>query len=877
VETSPATGAGTPGPRKPRRVWVWALLAALALGVLVVLGLPKYANAPPAAEPPSAGATSPDATPPSATHEEASGTGAAARPAESDQSRKARALIARGQAQYHRGDYDAASASFRRALQVDPGNPDAQAGLRRAQVARQVAGSGVLGVLGSSSGGGGVADVLSSGSESPEESRRAEQEAERRKAEEMWKMEQARRQAEKAEGTRQVAEAEAARQEEEAEAKKSVEGGGGPVEAVPVPAIPAPTPVPSPPHPVIVGAAPPPREGAAPPSTAAPSEPPPQYQRKAEYEFPADTVEGNLEKPPGTSSTLERFPTIESPDAVAPEQEFAVQISLTEEQITPEAKVQQGATTAEGKVVLNLPAAPEQQQWKIDVALSAPGLDFARGSNMGSIVLPRQGDSTVAIFYLRARAIAGAERPVHLMATLWYQGSYLARIERDLVVRNPQGVAANQAMPPAQAGAPAAPPAAAAVRSDAKAAAAPAARSAQRAAAEEAAPAASPVPQQRRAALDLGFVPPDLTVVILGNAGDNTSTVIIESPHLQPAQYTVPRARGLGEWLAAQYRQIAARSSRGMQSAGEDQGAARDRQSTDAFLKGFGRQLYLQFAPAPFQQAFWTLEDKLGPKFRTIQIFTDDPTLPWELMRPVRSDGSGERDFLGMEFSVARWHVTQDAAQMERPPQTEPLEQVVVIAPQYKGESALAAQSSELSALQQFPGYSALGGDMEALRGLFQQLPQGMVHFAGHGAVAQQGGSPEYAILLEDGPLDLMTWRGMTPLRQRHHPVFFFNACEVGQSQKVANFVDGWAPAVLRSGASGYIGALWPVNDRVAALFAARFYQGMERDLAGAGGRARVSEVLTETRREVFRETGDPTALAYVFYGDPNLAFSRAH
>ncbi|HXZ28972.1 MAG TPA: CHAT domain-containing protein [Terriglobales bacterium] len=607
---------------------------------------------------------------------------------------------------------------------------------------------------------------------------------------------------------------------------------------------------------------PPPSSG-----TAAGQPTPPQYQTKAEYTFPDETVEGNLEKPP--RDTLERYPTIESPDAVAPGQEFAVQVSLTEEQITPEARVQQGATTAEGKLALALPQSAENQ-WKIDVALSAPGLEFARGSNLGSLVLPRQGDSTVAIFYLRARPMAAAERSVHLMATLWYQGSYLARIERDLVIRNPQGTAANLEAGPAQGGA------APAARAEAKAAAPPAARAAPKAAAKEAAPAAAgpSVVEQRRAALDLGFVPPDLTVVLLHNPGDNTETIILESPHLQPAQYTTPRTPGLAEWLAAQYRQIAARSSRGMQPAGE--AAAAGRQSTDDFLRGFGRQLYLQFAPQPFREAFWTLEDKLGAKFRTIQIFTDDPTLPWELMRPVRADGSGERDFLGMEFSVARWHVTQDTAQLERPPQTEPLEKVVVIAPQYQGETALPGQSDELSALAQLPGYSLVGGDLGAFRTVFQQLPSGLVHFAGHGAVAQQGGAPEYAILLEDGPLDLMTWRGMTPLRQHHHPVVFFNACEVGQSQKVANFVDGWAPAVLRIGASGYIGALWPVNDRVAALFAARFYQAMESELAQAGGRARVSEVLTRTRRDVFRETGDPTALAYVFYGDPNLAFSRA-
>ena len=836
--TSQPTGADAPGRGKPRRRWIWALLAALAAGLLVVAAIPKYANAPrPATAQPEPAPTA-EAKPPSPAAGEGTGTGAAARPEESETRREARALVSRGRLQYNQGNYDAAIASFRRALQVDPGNPDAQAALRRAQVARQVAATGVLGAMGT--GGGGVGDILGSASEPTEESRRAQEEAARRQAEETRRM------------------------EERAEAKESAghevpsPPPPPPVAAETIPAIPTPTPVPSPPKPVVVEAAAPPRDGAA---------PPPQYQTKAEYTFPDETVAGNLEKPPG--DTLERFPTIEAPDAVAPEQEFAVQISLTEEQITPEAKVQQGAATAEGKLALSLPASAENQ-WKIDVALSAPGLDFARGSNMGSIELPRQGDSTVAIFYLRARAIPGAEKPVHLMATLWYQGSYLARIERDLVIRNPQAAAANKSEMAARV-ATSAPPAAPA------AAGAPPARTAQKAAAEDAAPPAQPGTRQRRAALDLGFVPPDLTVVILSSGSDNSETVIIESPHLQPAQYTVPRAHGLAEWLAAQYRQIAARSSRGAQPEAEAQSAAADRQSTDAFLRGFGRQLYQQFAPAPFQQAFWTLEDKLGPRFSTIQIFTDEPTLPWELMRPVRADGTGELDFLGVQFSVARWHVTQDTAQLERPPQTEPLEKVVVIAPQYKGERALPGQSSELSALQQLPGYSLMGGDMRSLRALFQDLPRGLVHFAGHGAVAQQGGSPEYAILLEDGPLDLMTWRGMTPLRQQHHPVFFFNACEVGQSQKVANFVDGWAPAVLHSGASGYIGALWPVNDRVAALFAARFYQGMESDLAGAGGRARVSEVLTRTRRDVFRETGDPTALAYVFYGDPNLAFARVH
>jgi len=46
--------------------------------------------------------------------------------------------------------------------------------------------------------------------------------------------------------------------------------------------------------------------------------------------------------------------------------------------------------------------------------------------------------------------------------------------------------------------------------------------------------------------------------------------------------------------------------------------------------------------------------------------------LPWELLRPARRGSKGEReerDFLGMEFQVARWHVGESLVQLERPPQ----------------------------------------------------------------------------------------------------------------------------------------------------------------------------------------------------------------
>jgi CHAT domain-containing protein len=88
------------------------------------------------------------------------------------------------------------------------------------------------------------------------------------------------------------------------------------------------------------------------------------------------------------------------------------------------------------------------------------------------------------------------------------------------------------------------------------------------------------------------------------------------------------------------------------------------------------------------------------------------------------------------------------------------------------------------------------------------------------------------------------------------------------------NDVDGWAPALLESGASGYIGALWPVSDEVAELFAATFYGGVG-EMLEANKQLSVADLLMLTRRDVFRKTHDATALAYVFYGDPKLVLRK--
>jgi hypothetical protein len=511
---------------------------------------------------------------------------------------------------------------------------------------------------------------------------------------------------------------------------------------------------------------------------------------------------------------VETYPLLLSPESVAAGQDFTVVVSLTEQKLS-NAEILNGDSTPEGKLVFTLPATP-QQSWKLDVTLAGDGLVFSHGTGMTSIELPRHGNATAATFVVKASPAAAASGVIHLVATFGYNNAYLAFISRDVHVipTTPQ----QAAEPPSR-------------------------------------PMATTAASVGNAsgALDNTVPKPDLLVFIRDN------NVFIFSPyfHLPPGK--LPDLTGFPEWLAQHSPASAGRGS---------QLIAPDRVSEHA--KGFGEVLYQHYAPDVFKRAFWATIAARGKLFRTIQIESDQPDIPWELMRPVREDGTDEQNFLGLDYSVARWD-TSGGAMTQNPPYSENIPHTFVIAPHYTGSRLLDGEAEETQQLARLSGYSAINGNRNALKALFQNPPQGIVHFAGHGEL--DAANNEFEILLEDGALDVTSWRSMAQSPPLSHTFFFFNACDVGNATRSGNFVDGFGPAVLSKGAIGYIGALWPVNDQVAAKFSVHFYQLVQDGLAS--GPVDVSAALERTRREVYKDTGNPTALAYVLYGDTNLKFVK--
>lgn len=574
------------------------------------------------------------------------------------------------------------------------------------------------------------------------------------------------------------------------------------------------------------------RDARSDPAPAPRPDPTPDGPRHAPIVARRDRLLGGRDEmraPPSPAHTrLERFPTLESPDVVPQGSEFELLVSLTVQKVTAHAV----------RTVLTF-GKPEDGGWTLAVVLSAPGFrvrgDAARpisqatmDPNLASIGVRTKGDSTKARFLLTPLAGISEGEERTLRVNFFHEGAFLASAERVVKIASARAAVSES------------------------------------------------IARRRMTAASIHAVarPPQLTVMLTSERGGGRELILV-SPFLVPPirRYELPPAEDSGGFLRSSYGRLAALGPRGRTSADSPHAKAR----ILAAARGLGRQVYEQFAPPPFREALWRLRDQLGSDFRAIQIVTDDPKVPWELMKPSReaADGPEEMNFLGIEFRLARWHVGSGGKQLDRPPQELPLDALHVIAPDYSDLERLPHQEAEVAALSQFEGFHRTASGLPGIGELLASDPSGIVHFSGHGTAANdEAGIARYAMKLTDGTLDLMTWRGLLPSRTRHHPFYFFNACWLGQAQRMAGFVEGWAPAVLDAGASGYLGSLWPVGDRGAAEFAIRFYGRLHAELESQG-QVVVGDLLREVRAE-FYQTGDPAYLAYAYYGDPQLRFSAS-
>lgn len=272
-------------------------------------------------------------------------------------------------------------------------------------------------------------------------------------------------------------------------------------------------------------------------------------------------------------------------------------------------------------------------------------------------------------------------------------------------------------------------------------------------------------------------------------------------------------------------------------------------------LADLGKQLWLHL-PQAFRDEYLRLMALDEPP-RSLSIFADELSFPWELIRPSGTiDGRFvELPPLGSAHLLGRW-LPATAARPQ--PQALPVARMAIVVPA-ASDSGLPCAADELQQLRALlPCAQPLTpATRRRLDELLRDGDAQLVHFSGHG---KAGANADLAALALEGGESIPAMAfASSRLGHTRQPLLFLNACTVGRGGRVLGRAGGFAGNCIASGWSGVVAPYWPVLDAKAATFGVAFYRKLKAGYS-------VGEALVELRRAA---SDDPTALAYAYFGDP--------
>jgi len=269
--------------------------------------------------------------------------------------------------------------------------------------------------------------------------------------------------------------------------------------------------------------------------------------------------------------------------------------------------------------------------------------------------------------------------------------------------------------------------------------------------------------------------------------------------------------------------------------------------------------------PPALQDAYWQTIKPLREQkvIQTLLITSDEPWIPWELVKPYRWDrfkNDEETDgFLVETFRMSRWLSSRGpAARLE-------VKSAALIMP----ELNLPNVQREKTFFDALPSVARS-------RWVHRSSCAAKCSICCATAGFRCCISPRTASSTARTPTSL-NWSWQTDLDPRRsagewaarHPqgaaAGLLNACNIGRSAFGLTGLGGWADKLFNEAqVSAFVGTLWEVTDDLAAEFSAQFYDALAADKT-------LSEALHTARMHI-RELApaNPTWLAYTLYGDPN-------
>ncbi|MBM1641602.1 CHAT domain-containing protein [Sulfitobacter mediterraneus] len=278
-------------------------------------------------------------------------------------------------------------------------------------------------------------------------------------------------------------------------------------------------------------------------------------------------------------------------------------------------------------------------------------------------------------------------------------------------------------------------------------------------------------------------------------------------------------------------------------------------------MAGVG-QLLWETTPEHFRAAYTELRTELGGNF-PIQFISDDPHIPWEMMKP---DLEGV-DHLFLEHPVARWPLNNAKPRRHQFPGGALLSFV----PNYTaGDSPLPSAKAEGEWLCANLGAVACKATsanfLNVLDGKYG-APVGILHFAGHGSF--ETGIFNCGIEMEDRPIRILDVnQGTVVLGSHDATLVVLNACETSAGSRLLGMNAGWGATIAARDFGGLVAPLWEVQDDVALAIVQEVLPSLVKENCNLG------EALLKARR--LQSDISISAFAYLAHGDVMAKFPRS-
>jgi hypothetical protein len=274
-----------------------------------------------------------------------------------------------------------------------------------------------------------------------------------------------------------------------------------------------------------------------------------------------------------------------------------------------------------------------------------------------------------------------------------------------------------------------------------------------------------------------------------------------------------------------------------------------------------GRLLYQELFPDPLKELYWQARDRI----HTIQIVSEEPWIPWEIVKPWRMNdqiGEVEEDeFLCERYVMARWLKGRNVKEKDK------VARIRLVVPE---DSGLISAYRERQWLEEFASERRLLTQPARTRQeLLKALAEGgfdLLHISCHGLFNPDTSTKSTLYLQDKSPLTVEALSGQAVKFGFENPIVFLNACQTGRQGYSLTGIGSWARQFLAVRCAAFIGSLWSVNDDLAFTFAQAFYTRLS---AGAT----LGEAVRYARLAVkAADPTDPTYLAYTLYADPCLS-----